>query len=173
MRVVRIASLALLTLLARGAWAQETERGSLGTLAVVAGEFVPEEPHRLDAGTPVIGMRFARTLTRIFVAEAALSYALGNHGSTPNEPRVIAADIGVQAQLPHRWYRPYIGGALGTLRGSAAGSRRLVPAMAGAVGAWLGATPNVTLLAEIRVRSPLRSYAPGGSEQTIGVAWRI
>ncbi len=175
MRVVFGALLASITLLPGVARAQQDERPARGMVAVLAGEFIPESPSRLDAGAPVVGLRFGRPVNSIFVAEAGLSYALDDGARAPNDPLgVVAADIGLQARLPHGRYRPYIGASLGALR--AAGSerdRRLVPGLAGAIGAWIGAAPNVTVIGEIRMRGALRGEAPGGTEQTIGVAWRI
>jgi hypothetical protein len=174
MRVVLGALLASITLLPGNARAQEAERPVRGMVAVVAGEFIPEKPSRLDAGAPVIGLRLGRPVNSVFVAEAALSYALDDGARTPNDPvGVVAADVGVQARLPYGRYRPYIGASLGALRATADADRRLVPALAGAVGAWIGAAPNVTLIGEIRMRGALNGGAQGGTEQTIGVAWRI
>lgn len=175
MRVVFSALLASITLLAGVTQAQQEERPARGILAVVAGEFIPENPSRLDAGAPVVGLRFGRPVSSVFVAEAGLSYALDDGARAPNDPLgVVAADVGVQARLPHGRYRPYLGASLGALRARGPESdRRLVPALAGAVGAWIGAGANVTVIGEIRMRSALRGEAPGGTEQTIGVAWRI
>jgi hypothetical protein len=175
MRVVLGALLASITLLPGVARAQEEDRPVRGMVAVVAGEFIPENPSRIDAGAPVVGLRFGRPVNRVLVAEAGLSYALDDGARAPNDPLgVVAADIGVQARVPHGRYRPYIGAALGALRtGSGATPRRLVPGLAGAIGAWIGAARNVTVIGEIRMRGALRGEAPGGTEQTIGVAWRI
>lgn len=175
MRVVFSALLASITLLAGVTQAQQDERPARGVLAVVAGEFIPEKPSRLDAGAPVVGLRFGRPVSRVFVAEAGLSYALDDGARAPNDPLgIVAADLGLQARLPHGRYRPYLGASLGALRARGPESHlRLVPAMAGAVGAWIGAGANVTVIGEIRMRSALRGEAPGGTEQTIGVAWRI
>ena len=175
MRVVFSALLASITLLAGVTQAQQEERPARGVLAVVAGEFIPEKPSRLDAGAPLVGLRFGRPVSSVFVAEAGLSYALDDGARAPNDPLgVVAADLGLQARLPHGRYRPYLGASLGALRARGPESdHRLVPALAGAVGAWIGAGANVTLIGEIRMRSALRGQAPGGTEQTIGVAWRI
>src|SRR5918993_68013 len=175
MRVVLGALLASITLLPGVTRAQQDERPARGVVAVVAGEFIPENPSRIDAGAPVVGLRFARPVNRIFVAEAGLSYALDDGARAPNDPLgVVAADLGLQARLPYGRYRPYIGASLGALRASTAeADRRLVPALAGAIGAWIGAAPNVTVIGEIRMRGALRGEAPGGTEQTVGVAWRI
>lgn len=175
MRVVLGALLASITLLPGVAWAQENERPARGMVAVVAGEFIPENASRIDAGSPLVGLRFGRPVNRVFVAEAGLSYALDDGARAPNDPLgLVAADIGVQARLSHGRYRPYLGASLGALRSSSAETdRRLVPALAGAIGAWIGAAPNVTVIGEIRMRGALRGEAPGGTEQTIGVAWRI
>ena len=175
MRVVFSALLASITLLAGVTQAQQEERPARGVLAVVAGEFIPEKPSRLDAGAPVVGLRFGRPVSRVFVAEAGLSYALDDGARAPNDPLgIVAADLGLQARLPHGRYRPYLGASLGALRARGSDAdRRLVPAVAGAVGAWIGAGANVTVIGEIRMRSALGGEAPGGTEQTIGVAWRI
>lgn len=175
MRMVLGAVLASITLLPGVAQAQQDERPAAGLVAVVAGEFIPEKPSRLDAGAPVVGLRFGRLVNRVFVAEAGLSYALDHGARAPNDPLgVVAADLGLQARVPHGRYRPYIGASIGALRATAAETdRRLVPALAGAIGAWIGAASNVTLVGEIRMRGALRGDAPGGTEQTIGVAWRI
>lgn len=175
MRVVLGAVLASITLLAGAARAQPDDRPARGVVAVVAGEFIPEKPSRLDAGAPVVGVRVGRPVNSIFVAEAGLSYALDDGARAPNDPLgVVAADIGIQARLRHARYRPYIGASVGALRASAANTdRRLVPGLAGAIGAWIGAASNVTLIGEIRMRGALRGEATGGTEQTIGVAWRI
>jgi hypothetical protein len=175
MRVVLGALLASITLLPGVARAQQDERPSRGMVAVVAGEFIPENPSRIDAGAPVVGLRFGRPVNRIFVAEAGLSYALDDGARAPNDPLgVVAADLGIQARLPSGRYRPYIGASVGALRPtSAEAGRKLVPGLAGAVGAWIGAAPNVSVIGEIRMRGSLRGEAPGGTEQTIGVAWRI
>ena len=174
MRVVLGALLASITLLVGVARAQD-DRPARGLVAVVAGEFIPDKPSRLDAGAPVIGVRLGRPVNSVFVAEAGLSYALEDGARAPNDPLgLVAADVGLQARLPYGRYRPYVGASVGALRASAADSeRRLVPALAGAVGAWIGAGPNVTVIGEIRMRSALRGVTPGGTEQTIGVAWRI
>ena len=174
MRVVFGAVLASITLLGGGARAQE-DRPAKGVVAVVAGEFIPEKASRLDAGAPVVGLRLGRPVSRVFVAEAGLSYALNDGARGPNDPLgVVAADVGLQARLPHGRYRPYIGASVGALRaGGTDTERRLVPALAGAIGAWIGAAPNVTVIGEIRMRGALRGEAPGGTEQTIGLAWRI
>lgn len=174
MRVVLCALLASITLLPGVARAQQDDRPTRGMVAVVAGEFIPENSSRLDAGAPVIGVRFGRPVNSVFVAEAGLSYALNDGARAPNDPLgVVAADVGVQARLPHGRYRPYIGASLGALRAAAEPDRRLVPALAGAIGAWIGAAPNVTVIGEIRMRGALRGAAHGGTEQTIGLAWRI
>lgn len=175
MRVVLGALLASITLLAGVARAQQDDQPGRGMVAVVAGEFIPEKPSRLDAGAPVIGVRFGRPVSSVLLAEAGLSYALDDGARAPDDPLgVVAAELGLQARLPKGRYRPYIGAALGALRANdAEPERRLVPAVAGAVGAWVGAAPNVIVMGEIRLRSPLRGEAAGGIEQTIGVAWRI
>ena len=175
MRVVLGALLASITLLPGVAWAQQDERPARGLVAIVAGEFIPEKPSRIDAGAPVVGLRLGRPVTSVFVAEAGLSYALDDGARAPNDPLgIVAADLGVQARLPHGRYRPYIGASVGALRASGAQTEtRLVPAVAGAIGAWIGAAANVTVIGEIRMRGALRGEAPGGTEQTIGVAWRI
>ena len=174
MRVVRIALLALFTLLAGNAWAQQDDQPSKGTLAVVAGEFVPEQQLGLNSGAPVIGMRFGRPLGHTFLAEAGLSYAVGDGARAPNDPLgIVAADLGIQARLLSGRYRPYVGAALSTLRASPSDARRLVPGFAASVGAWIGAAPNIEVLGEIRMRTPFRDQAMRGTEQTIGVAWRI
>jgi hypothetical protein len=175
MRVVLGALLASITLLPGVARGQQDDRPIRGMVAVVAGEFIPENPSRVDAGAPVVGLRFGRPVNRVFLAEAGFSYALDDGARAPNDPLgVVAADLGLQARLPHGRYRPYIGASLGALRApTAATDRRLVPAVAGAIGAWIGAAPNVTVIGEIRMRGALRGEAPGGTEQTIGVAWRI
>lgn len=175
MRVVLGAMLASITLLPGVARAQQDERPVRGMVAVVAGEFIPEQSSRIDAGAPVVGLRLGRLVNSVFVAEAGLSYALDDGARAPNDPLgVVAADIGLQARLPHGRYRPYIGASVGALRATnAERALRLVPGLAGAIGAWIGAAPNVTVIGEIRMRGALRGQAPGGTEQTIGVAWRI
>lgn len=174
MRVVGIAALASFTLLAGSAWGQQDEPPSTGTVAVVAGEFVPEQQLRLNSGAPVVGMRLGRPLSRIFLAEAGLSYALDDGARAPNDPLgIVAADLGVQARLLSGRYRPYVGAALSTLRASSEAHRGLVPGFAAAVGAWIGAAPNIEVLGEIRMRAPFRDHAVRGTEQTIGVAWRL
>lgn len=174
MRVGGLASLAVLTLLGGSAWAQQDDQSSKGTFALVAGEFVPEQQLRLNSGAPVVGMRFGRPLSRTFVAEAGLSYALDDGARAPNDPLgIVAADLGIQARLLSGRYRPYLGAALSTLRASASDSDRLVPGFAAAVGASIGAAPDIEVLGEIRMRTPFRDHAVRGTEQTIGVAWRI
>lgn len=175
MRVVWIASLASFTLLMGDARAQQDDQPSRGTFAVVAGEFVPEQQLRLNSGAPVVGMRFGRPLSRTLLAEAGLSYALDDGARAPNDPLgIVAADLGIQARLLSGRYRPYLGAALSTLRASTADAdRKLIPGFAAAVGAWIGAAPNIEVLGEIRVRTPFRDQAMRGTEQTIGVAWRI
>jgi hypothetical protein len=167
--------LASITLLAGVVHAQHDERPARGSVAIVAGEFIPERPSRIDAGAPVVGMRLGRPLSSVLVAEAGLSYALDDGARAPNDPNgVVAADVGVQAWLPHGRYRPYIGTSLGALRtGVTETDRRLVPALAGAIGTWIGSAANVSVIGEIRMRWALRDGIPGGTEQTIGVAWRI
>jgi hypothetical protein len=169
------ALLASITLLPGVARAQDAAQPARGTVAVVAGEFIPDHASRIDAGAPVVGLRFGRPVNRVFAAEAGLSYALDDGARAPNDPLgIVAAELGVQARLPQGRYRPYIAASLGGLRPSTPEThRRLVPALAGAVGAWIEAAPNFTVIGEIRMRSALRRQAPGGSEQTIGVAWRI
>ena len=175
MRVVLGAALASIALLAEVGRAQEADRPTKGVLAVVAGEFIPESPSRLDAGAPVVGLRLGKPVNGFLVAEAGLSYALDDGSRGPNDPLgVVAADLGIQARVARGRYHPYISASVGALRTPpSASTPRLVPAVAGAVGAWIGAASNVTLIGEIWMRSALRGEAPGGTEQTLGVAWRI
>jgi hypothetical protein len=175
MRVVFAAMLVSITLLATVTQAQDDDRPARGVVAVVAGEFVPETASDLEAGAPILGLRVGRAVGRVLVAEAALSYALDDGARAPNDPLgIVAADLGVQASLPHGRYRPYVGASVGALRTRAVASlQRVVPAIGGAVGAWIGASPNVTVVGEIRMREALGGGARGGTEQTIGVAWRI
>lgn len=173
MRVRVLATLASIAFLVGSAGAQDREWAATPTVALVAGEFIPDNPKRLDAGASVVGLRLGKPLGSVFVAEAGVSYAMRRVETADHRAaRVVAADLGVQAQLPHARYRPYVGVGAGVMR-SATRPEGTVPALSAVVGARLPATANVLLLGEIRARSPLREGGVQGTEQAFGLVWRI
>ena len=168
------------------------------SLAQRAGPELPERSFTLQAGVlgteiaegSSFGMVAARAdwkLARYVRGEVGLSLArgeveVGNHtGSTPTfsqEPtRLSTATVGVQAELPLPYVRPYVGAAAGVyLRLDTAGGHRfLSTTQEFPAGVRIPLTERLGARGEVRLRYD-EQQGNGqelGAETTLGVTWRF
>jgi hypothetical protein len=117
---------------------------------------------RYDLGAretlPMAALRGDWRLSRVVRSELGLAYALGDApregGGTPVQASVLATTLGLTAELPTPWVRPYVGAAAGLVgRFDEGGGTRFVrPTVAVPVGVRAHLSPRLALRAESRWR---------------------
>ncbi len=134
-----------------------------------------------DKNLPMASLRTDWRLRRWLRSEAGVSYAIGSidvpaSGSTPAASRTLqfgTATVGLRAELPTAFIRPYVGIAAGlTRRDEEGGDPYIRTTMAFPAGVRIMLSDRVSLRAEARVRFDQRrsgGEAPG-IEQTGGLS---
>lgn len=134
-----------------------------------------------DKNLPMASLRTDWRLRRWLRSEAGISYAIGSidvpaSGATPAASRTLqfgTATVGLRAELPLAFIRPYVGIAAGlTRRDEEGGDPYIRTTMAFPAGVRIMLSDRVSLRAEARVRFDQRrtgGEAPG-IEQTGGLS---
>ena len=164
---------------------QRVDGRPTSSVALVFGGFSYD--HGGDRTYPMAGLRLERRLSRHLITEVAVSAArveVDIVDNTQPEPTVErgtsgigAAMVGVQAELPVRGIRPYVGIAAGLFGrfDSEGGDRFLRTTTAFPVGVRIALTDRLDYRAEVRAR--FDEHQSGGSaadaEITLGLGWRV
>lgn len=113
---------------------------------------------------PMGALRADWRLTRFLRSEVDVSYALGEVGAAAGvggerNTSLAAATVGIQAELPFRFVRPYVGAAAGLFgrfdeddAGGADGASFVRPTQAFPVGVRLALSPRLVVRGEVRFR---------------------
>ncbi len=124
---------------------------------------------------PLAALRGDWRLTRLLRGEVGLSYGFGELPRTPGDPgaglvdaHVLAPTLGVLAELPTPYVRPYAGAAAGVFARFDDGADDFVrPTLAFPVGVRAVLSPRVALRAEARFRFDQQPAGPSAPNREI------
>jgi hypothetical protein len=154
------------------------------TLSVGALRYEPDG----DDNHPMAALRADWRLRRWLFSELGASYALADLDPTPGDPAdedvnssLVTATVGLRAELPWPYVRPYVGAAAGLFArfdgdtDTRDGDSFVRPTLAFPVGVRLPLTSQLALRAEARFR--FDEHRDGASvpnvEQTVGLSFRF
>lgn len=154
-------------------------------LTLAVGVLTYDFAGRSDDNFPMAALRADWRLARFLRSEIDATYALGDVADATAEDGerstgLATATVGVQAELPFRYLRPYAGvavGLFGRFDGDEAGSdgeRSVRPTTAFPLGLRLAVSPRLAVRAELRFRFDQHDNNTTAldREQTVGLSFR-
>ena len=155
--------------------------GSSRALTLAVGVLDYDFAGRDDSSFPMAALRADWRLTRFLRSELDATYAVGDVADATvadgeRSTGLATATVGVQAQLPFRYLRPYVGAAVGLFGrfdGGDDGESSVRPTTAFPVGVRLAVSPRLALRAEVRWRfdqHEANNATAVNREQTVGLS---